>query len=191
MVLGLAGGIAVLIAWRGLDRSSTEIGWVAIAFCAFVISALRWPYAVERNEMNRSGPDRRTGWRAVGIGIPLYVAAGILLLLAAARVGPGESIAAGLHWAESAALAIGVLLSLIATIVWLGTMGLAGLIGSLITAGRTIAGRRRYGDDAMGWRHGLGGLALLALVAFGLWFLATDAAWLRDVLEPLLDLVDR
>ncbi|MBE1878431.1 hypothetical protein [Myceligenerans pegani] len=190
IVLGVVGGLTLLVVWFGLGRQSGEIFWVVFAFATIIGAVLRWPHHVERS--NPNAHPRRVGAVgarvAVGIDIGLNAAVGVLLLLAATRVGPGQAIASVLHTIDSVSeqadllgMRIEAALGLFVTVLWLTGLGLTGVIGSLIVAWRAVAGRgrRRYGEDWKGWRYGLGGLALLAL-AYLLLSYAVDTNWLGD-----------
>lgn len=188
IVLSVICGLTMLLVWFGLGRRSTELYWVVFAFATIIGAVLRWPHHIERS--NPNAYPRRVGATsarvAVGIDIGLNVAVGVLLLLAATRAGPGRAIASVLdemvavsEQAELVGMRIGAMLGLLVTILWLTGLGLTGVIGSLIAAWPAGAGRRRYGDDRKDWRHGVGGLALLAL-AYLLLLAAIDTNWLRD-----------
>ncbi len=188
--LGVAFVVTVVVATAVASGPGAEVSWITIGFGLFATAATevgRWVERRNRHAVPRAG----AGWHAASAAlVAVEVGLGTLLLLAAFRVGAGRPIAGFLDRLYSAWEAVVVLLGIgLSAIVWAG-MGLTGVIGALVNAARAAAGRP-IRTDAIGWKHGIGGAALLVAIGFAARWLAQDAAWLREQLNPLADLVGR
>ena len=182
-------GAAYVVTAALSDPTAAAASCQFFAFALFAVVVRLLGNQVELRNPHRSprpGAARRT---VVAVSTVGAAALGVLLLFAGHRLFIGRPLVAFLDRLFAAADAMAVLVGLAVTLLFAAGAGLALLVSAFATAVRRSTGRP-VAADAPGWKHGVGGAALLVGVAVFVQWLVEDWPWLREQWAPLLDLLD-